>query len=303
MSTKVVDNSIIKKWCYNIYMKYLLKNIELWEYDGQNLPKLFKNTLLVDQYISKKYSVTEFDNLLNNIRDQLNKDDWQVLATMNPLYPDKGFTVISIDISKDPQDPNKHQTLSKSAKINTLVERHKKLSSELFEKNSSNIQYSIINNILYSQDKKLKSIENKIHELVTDKNYNPYLESNNISYNDLYAMQWATKNNKLLNTIISVLNGKNEHNKNIVLLMLIPIMQKLETKMQSKILNILTTKTLYLPCSAVRNKALSLMSLLPNHLLLLNEDLIKLINTIAESDQLNSSYPAKKILQKKSAVH
>ena len=76
------------------------------------------------------------------------------------------------------------------------------------------------------------------------------------------------------------------------------MIKELPTEMQNKIFNILISTTLRYPCSAVRNKALSLISLLPTNLLILDDKMMEFINIIANSDQVNSSFPSMKIMKK-----
>ena len=279
-------------------MKYILKNIELWDYNGKDFPSLIQGNSFIIKHINKKYTVKEFEVLLSYIYNELEKDGWHILATMNPLYPDLGFTVLSIDISKNLISTQENKTNSNNPRLNVLVEKHKSLSKKLFSQKLPNIKHQTIKKILYSQDNKLRSVEDEIHKFILRNNYIFKLTINNISYNDLYAMRWANKNNKLLDIIISILNTKNERNKNMALLILIPMIKELPTEMQNKIFNILISTTLRYPCSAVRNKALSLISLLPTNLLILDDKMMEFINIIANSDQVNSSFPSMKIMKK-----
>ena len=144
-------------------MKYILKDIELWNYNGMFPPKLLNNKL-TSQYIGKQYTIKEFKSLIHNLYQKLYSEGWYIHSTMNPLYPDKGYTVISIDLSKNIITNTIKKESMRKSNIDSLdfnIEKHLKLSNKLFEKANANISYKKLNNILYSQNAQLYALEKK----------------------------------------------------------------------------------------------------------------------------------------------
>ena len=283
-------------------MKYTLKDIELWNYNGISLPQKVKNDSFIVKYINKKYTQNEFTSLIKDINKKLEKEGWHVYSIMNPLYPDKGFTVISIDLSKNRIlniVKEKNSILKpKKDKLNLLVKKHQNLFKKLFENPNTNIGYKKINDILYSQNIKLYNIEKKISKLIS-RSCKTITQNNNtaITFDELYAIQWIKKDTKLIEFLLKKLTVGNEEEKNIILLQFIPLINTLSNNYKRKLFNILLSNILLYPSSMLRNKALTIISLMPPELILLQKDQLKLIKMIAKTKQLNSNYPAKKILE------
>ena len=285
-------------------MKYLLKDIELWSYNGSSLPKMEKINQAIQNYLNKKYTTEEFTYIIKKIILNLENNNWLVCSTMNPYYPDKGFTVISIDITKNYTLLKKQNsivyTLNHNKKLELLIDKHEKLSEELFTKPNRNINYTKKNSILFSEDINLRKIELQIQK-IAKKNYNRIIKKLNTNLNvyiELYALRWIEKNSPLVELFLIKLKNGSEQEKNIILLQIIPMVDKLSTEEKNKLFTILTSNILKFPSSTLRNKSLALLSLMPAQALLLKKEYLNLIKKIAVSQQLNSNYPAKQILKK-----
>ena len=116
-------------------------------------------------------------------------------------------------------------------------------------------------------------------------------------------MQWAKKNTNIINFLLNRLDrvNKNEKETNIILLQFIPIIETLSNDQKKKLFDIIISNILPYPSSILRNKALTIISLLPPDLIFLNKQYLGLVRRISTTKQLNSSYPAKKILEMKRA--
>ncbi|MFW0837961.1 MAG: hypothetical protein ACKKL5_03090 [Candidatus Komeilibacteria bacterium] len=289
-------------------MKYTLKDIELWSYSGSSLPILENNPKIVGYYLGNKYNTKEFRFIIKKIIHELEKNNWIVCSTMNPYYPDKGHTVINIDITKNPKllqmiGPKK-QSSNQNNKLNSIIKKHEKLSELLFEKSNVNIKYIKIDGMLFSQNRQLYKIEKKINQIMedTDNNLLNRDNENNYTYEELYAMSWVKKDSILFKKLLKNLTTGSEKEKNIILLQLIPLVTNLPNTEKSKLFDILSSDILRYPSSTLRNKALAILSLLTNSLKLLNNEHLALLEIISKSSQINSSCPAKIILKKRKRI-
>jgi len=222
---------------------------------------------------------------------------------MNPYYPDKGFTVISIDVSKKDFPHTKRTTKKKSTTHNkelvNLVKKHEKMSRKVLQTPNANIQYKRINGVLYSADNSLHCLEKKIRKTIhylINSSTTSKLENNIPSFPELYACRWADKNNTTINYLLKLLQSGTEEEINIILLQLIPLVNKLSSTQKNRLFEILTSEILISPSSILRNKTLSILSLMPIHIKMLKPEHIKLIQVVAKTKQLNSNFPAKQIL-------
>ncbi|MFH1662168.1 MAG: hypothetical protein ABIA02_03665 [Candidatus Falkowbacteria bacterium] len=282
-------------------MKYLLKDIELWVYDNKNYPKLLKDKKL-NSYINKKYNISDFKILEKKVSSYLKNKGYKIFSIMNPLYMDSKSTVINFDLLNNnkiiPRSRDNKKAEKKFFKILSLLNKHKKIFIEIFNSGKGTMKCFRNKGILFSKDPNLYKIENEIYIIIEKdkKNIVNFLKKYS-SINLLECLQWAKKDNEIIELLIKKIKDGDEGEKNIALLQFIPIAKTLNKIQQKKLLKLIEKKVLLFPSSCVRNKALSVIMEFPKEVLILSDNLKRFVKKISKTNQLNSNYPAKQIIK------
>ena len=153
-------------------MKYLLKNIEIWQYNFRDFPRLVENKELVKKYCSKKFSIVQFKKIEMEIEKELEKDGLVICGIMNPLYGFLGETVISVDLCekiKKLQDKKYFvQSFEFVNQIEKLLSKHQSKLNKIFSMGKGDLSRNNNDGILFSNDKNLYEIERKISKIVDE---------------------------------------------------------------------------------------------------------------------------------------
>ena len=281
-------------------IKYKLLDVECWLYDGKNLPKLLPRKGFVD-FIDSSFSKDQFVEIENSIKNSLEKSDYFIYSIMNPLYLNSESTVISFDIVKDKSlfaEKKFSRPRSKiGMEINNLLSKYEKRLNDIFSQGKGSTERFRKNNLLFSKDKELYNIEKQISQIAT-KNI-LHITDNIINNNALIwlqSLQWSEKNQDVIDIYLEKLKNANEQEINNILLQLIPVINTLPDDCKERIYNTILNNVLIFPSSSVRNKALSILSEIPEYISA-NKHFLNFLKIQAKSLQLNCSYPAKEILE------
>ena len=289
----------------NIKLEYVLLDIEVWRHQKNKYPcpitfAMDLNSLI----IGSKYSTTEYNRAEKEIWEYYNVRGYNA-EIMNPLYQHNNTleTVLTIDLySKKSNNPD----LSRKSHLQTpkwfreviaIINTHQRRTDSLYA-NGGNLGLERDDTIFFSKDPILRSIEQDVQKLCTDKTSDLINLVENGSIDAGIALQWIYKDPVLLENILYLLRKKLYRDcTNILLRQLITCITDMSQEMK-----ILLTKTLVslLQYGApdVRNKALSILSDMDKTLLLLPDSCIAFIKEISNTKQLNCAYPAKEILEK-----
>lgn len=280
-------------------LTYKLIDIEVWSYDYKNFPQLIITYNFIN-FIGKKYTKNELNKIEHTLKKKINNAGYFVQSIMNPLYLESRTTVISLDISPNKTRkfynniPPKLQNIDKN--IEKLLTRHQRRLNYIFKSGHGNVERFNKDTVLFSKDKKLYDIEQQISKIL----YNKTNLTNHIlkhdSLNLLRSLQWIKKDTRTLNLYLKKINTGNEAEINIILLQIIPLINDLPIIFKKRLANILLNKLILLPSSTIRNKALSILSEIPQSINT-NQKFHKFLKIQVQSKQLNCSYPAREILE------
>jgi hypothetical protein len=156
-----------------------------------------------------------------------------------------------------------------------------------------------INGVVYSEDKELHAIELMITKIAND-NKNTIMASlkEYESIKLLQSLQWMKRSPRINSLFFFKLEKGSIDEKNLVLFIF--IQEHLKRNFPKKKLFAALVKTILKnPSSAVRNKALSILSedekfpdMIKN-----NQEFIDFVKIVSKTRQKNCSYPAKEILK------
>ncbi len=289
---------------------YQLLDIEFWEYAPNVFPVLRKDFDLSDICIvSEKYTVNQMNLIQKNIVQHFQNLGYKC-SVMNPLYPDKGFTVMSVDLYRLHDFNFIHKQyvikLIKSQildEIIRLMNEHEQRLNYMFKNGNANLSQKINKNgIFIASDVILRDIEMKLIKVL------PYALDEVIHHiinhgaNRLVfinALRWAYKDNHIKDLLFDILLQSNVADElNLVLLQFIAMVKVggLSKLHLEKLKKLLLNKTLKFPNSIVRNKTLSILSILDN-LKIKDKSTIDFITLISKTKQLNCSCPANEIIK------
>jgi len=250
-------------------LTYKLIDIEVWSYDYKNFPQLMINYDFIN-FIGKKYTKNELNKIEYTLKKKINNAGYFVQSIMNPLYLESRTTVISLDVSPNKTRkfynniPPKLQNFDKN--IEKLLTRHQRRLNYIFKSGHGSVERFNKDTVLFSKDKRLYDIEQQISKIIHNKTNLANHILKHDSLNLLKSLQWAEKDTHTLNLYLKKIKTGNEAEINTILLQIIPLINDLPIIFKKRLVKILLNKILLLPSSTIRNKALSILSEIPQYI-------------------------------------
>lgn len=288
-------------------IEYLLRDIECWQHHPMTYPTKIPCPFNGELSVGASYTTKQFSNAEEKIKNYFSQKS-QSIEIMNPLYQfgGKNETAITVDILLDSEIQDKKNQEKETVpawfdEIQRLLKKHKKRTEDIFSF-GGDVSMKKENGSYFSRDQILEDTERKIKVLVSSEEKTKDLMGMVMKGNSeaTEVLQWLPKNEKTVNFLITVLEQSRLQltQYNFLFRQLIPCLGLLNKIQTERLINLSNT-LLQSSVPTVRNKILSILSMFSAiDLQFLSGKCRTFIVKIAETEQLNCSYPAKEIIKK-----